>query len=100
MTSTEKILAVMFESRYPGIELVGPLLKLETAGYSFDFVTPRGERSPVLPPSTERSYVDPPLGVCVTTAEDAALVNAFEATSLMMSARAARDAMRGSGNDC
>ena len=100
MAPTQKILAVMSEWGYWGIELVGPLPKLEAAGYSFDFVTPRGKRSPVLPPSIDVSYVDPLLGVCVTTAEDAALVNAFEATSLMMSTRAARDAMRGSGNDC
>jgi putative intracellular protease/amidase len=71
----------MSEWGYWGIELVGPLLKLEAAGYAFDFVTPRGKRSPVLPPSVDPGYVDPPLGVCVTTPEDAALVKAFEATN-------------------
>lgn len=81
MASTGKILAVMSEWGYWGIELVGPLLKLEAAGFAFDFVTPRGKRSPVLPPSVDTSYVDPPLGVCVTTPEDAALVKAFEATN-------------------
>src|SRR5271157_2929168 len=81
MAPTGKILAVMSEWGYWGIELVGPLLKLEAAGYSFDFVTPRGKRSPVLRPSIDTSYMDPPLGVCVTTPEDSALVRAFEATN-------------------
>ena len=81
MVATEKILAVMSEWGYWGIELVGPLLKLEAAGYTVEFVTPRGKRSPVLPPSIDTDYRDPPLGVCVTTADDAALVKAFEATN-------------------
>ncbi|MGE3267774.1 MAG: type 1 glutamine amidotransferase domain-containing protein [Chloroflexota bacterium] len=80
MAETKKILAVMSEWGYWGIELVGPLLKLEAAGYSLDFITPKGKRSPVLPPSTDTTYVDPPLGVCVTTKEDADLVLAFEKT--------------------
>ena len=43
MAETKKILAVMSEWGYWGIELVGPLRKLEAAGYSFDFVTPEGQ---------------------------------------------------------
>lgn len=81
MAETKKILAVMSEWGYWGIELVGPLKKLEAAGYSFDFVTPKGKRSPVLPPSIDTTYVDPPLGVCVTTPEDAEMVKAFEKTN-------------------
>jgi putative intracellular protease/amidase len=81
MAATGKILAVMSEWGYWGIELVGPLLKLEAAGYTLEFVTPRGKRSPVLPPSIDTEYMDPPLGIRVTTADDAALVNAFEATN-------------------
>ena len=81
MAATEKILAVMSEWGYWGIELVGPLLKLEAAGYTLEFITPCGKRSPVLPPSVDPSYVDPPLGVCVTTPQDAALVKTFEATN-------------------
>ena len=81
MPETKKILAVMSEWGYWGIELVGPLRKLEAAGYTFDFVTPKGKRSPVLPPSIDTTYVDPPLGVCVTTSEDAELVKAFEKTN-------------------
>jgi putative intracellular protease/amidase len=79
--ATRKILAVMSEWGYWGIELVGPLKKLEAAGYSFDFTTPKGKRSPALPPSYDTTYMDPPLGVCVTTPEDAELVKAFEATN-------------------
>lgn len=80
---TKRILAVMSEYGYWGVELVGPLKKLEAEGYSFDFVTPTGKRSPVLPPSVDPTYVDPPLGTCVTTPEDAALVEAFEATDAL-----------------
>jgi putative intracellular protease/amidase len=76
--ATHRVLAVMSEFGYWGIELVGPLRKLEAAGYGFDFVTPKGGRAPCLPPSRDTTYVDPPLGVCVTTAEDKALVDAFE----------------------
>jgi putative intracellular protease/amidase len=80
VAETKKILAVMSEWGYWGIELVGPLRKLEAVGYSFDFTTPKGKRSPVLPPSTDTTYVDPPLGVCVTTPEDAAMVTEFDKT--------------------
>ena len=79
-TETKRILAVMSEFGYWGIELVGPLKKLEAAGYKFDFVSPKGKRAPVLPPSTDTTYIDPPLGMCVTTPSDKALVEAFEAT--------------------
>lgn len=81
MKSSKRILAVMSEWGYWGIELVGPMNKLAAAGYGFDFVTPKGKRSPVLPPSTDTAYRDPALGVCVTTQEDAALVQAFEKTN-------------------
>ena len=75
-----RVLAIMSNWGYWGIELVGPLRKLEDAGHSVAFVTPGGGRAPCLPPSRDTSYVDPPLGVCVTTPEDKALVDAFEAT--------------------
>ena len=39
-TETKRILAVMSEFVYWGIELVGPMRKLEAAGYKFDFVSP------------------------------------------------------------
>jgi putative intracellular protease/amidase len=81
--TTKRILAVMSEFGYWGIELVGPLRKLEAAGFTFDFVTPKGKRSPCLPPSRDTTYVDPPLGLCVTTAEDKALVDAFERSNAL-----------------
>jgi putative intracellular protease/amidase len=87
VAETKKILAVMSEWGYWGIELVGPLLKLEAAGFTVEFISPRGKRSPVLPPSTDTTYVDPPLGICVTTAEDAALVTTFERTDRLNATR-------------
>jgi putative intracellular protease/amidase len=81
VAKTKKILAVMSEWGYWGIELVGPLVKLEDHGYTLEFCTPKGKRSPVLPPSTDTTYVDPPLGVCVTTPEDAKMVKEFESTN-------------------
>ncbi|MCB9959407.1 MAG: DJ-1/PfpI family protein [Rhodospirillaceae bacterium] len=83
--ATRRILAVMSEFGYWGIELVGPLRKLQAAGYAFDFVTPKGTRAPCLPPSRDTTYRDPPLGVCVTTPEDKAMVDAFEATDALES---------------
>ncbi len=74
-----RILVVMSEYGYWGIELVGPLRKLEAAGYVVDFVTPKGGRSPCLPPSRDTNYIDPPLGICVTTSADKDMVEAFEA---------------------
>lgn len=75
----KKVLAILSEYGYWGIELVGPLRKLESAGYEVDFMTPFGKKAEALPPSYDTSYVDPPLGVCVTTASDAEMVKAFEA---------------------
>jgi len=81
--ASKRILAVMSEYGYWGIELVGPLRKLEAAGHAFDFVTPTGGRAPCLPPSRDTSYLDPPLGICVTTPEDKALVDEFEASGAL-----------------
>lgn len=80
MMSSKKILTIMSEWGYWGIELVGPMAKLEEAGYFLDIATPKGKRSPVLPPSIDTAYVDPPLGYCVTTESDAEMVKAVEAT--------------------
>ena len=76
---TKKILAILSEYGYWGIELVGPLRKLEAAGYEVDFMTQFGKKAEALPPSYDTTYVDPPLGVCVTTPGDAKMVKAFEA---------------------
>ena len=78
---SKKILAVLSEYGYWGVELVGPLEKLEAAGYTVEFITPKGKKAEALPPSYDTTYVDPPLGVCVTTPEAAQKVKAFEATN-------------------
>lgn len=75
---TKKVLAVLSEYGYWGIELVGPLKKLEAAGYTVDFMTPNGKKAEALPPSYDTTYVDPPLGVKVTTESDARMVKEFE----------------------
>lgn len=67
--SSKKVLAILSEYGYWGIELVGPLNKLEAAGYTVDFMTPNGKAAEALPPSFDSTYVDPPLGICVTTAQ-------------------------------
>jgi putative intracellular protease/amidase len=78
--SARRVLAVVSEWGYWGIELVGPLRKLEAAGYAVDFATPTGKRPPVLAPSLDPDFFDPPLGMHVTTPEDAALSREFEAS--------------------
>lgn len=78
MSKTKKILAVMSNRGYWGVELTGPMVKLEEAGYSLDFVCPTGKRPEALPPSYDTKYLDPPLGMCVTTPEDAAQVNSIK----------------------
>jgi putative intracellular protease/amidase len=76
----KKILAMVSEFGYWGIELVGPLTKLEAAGHTVEFITPNGKKAQALPPSYDTTYVDPPLGVCVTAARDAQMVSEFEAS--------------------
>jgi putative intracellular protease/amidase len=78
MSATKKILAVMSNRGYWGVELTGPMVKLEEAGYTLDFVSPTGERPEALPPSYDTEYFDPPLGVCVTTLEDAEQVKSIK----------------------
>lgn len=78
MSATRKILAVMSNRGYWGVELTGPMVKLEEAGYTLDFVSPTGERPEALPPSYDTEYFDPPLGVCVTTPEDAEQVKSIK----------------------
>ncbi|WP_094556874.1 type 1 glutamine amidotransferase domain-containing protein [Synechococcus sp. 1G10] len=63
----KKILVVLSEWGYWGEELVGPYDVLANAGYTCDFMTAKGRKPPALPPSMDETYVDPPLGVCVTS---------------------------------
>ena len=74
----KKILCVLSEWGYWGEELIGPLEVLEQAGYSVDFATPTGKRPVALPPSMDRSYVDPPLGCAVTSLEMAEKVRTID----------------------
>jgi len=67
----KKILAILSNYGYWGVELTGPMVKLEEAGYELVFATPKGDRPIALPPSYDTSYWDPPLGTHVTTEFDA-----------------------------
>jgi putative intracellular protease/amidase len=75
---SKKIFTVLSEYGFWGEELVGPLEVLERNGYELVFATPKGKRAPALPPSMDPTYVDPPLGKCVTDAEMAAKVSAID----------------------
>jgi putative intracellular protease/amidase len=79
--SKKKILAIVSEFGYWGVELVGPLEKLEAAGYQVEFMSVHGKKVEALPPSYDTTYMDPPLGVCVTTPMAAEKVKNFEATN-------------------
>jgi putative intracellular protease/amidase len=71
---SKKILTIVSNFGYWGIELAGPRGKLIEAGYSLTYTTPRGGRPEALPPSYDTSYMDPPLGCHVTTEADAKMV--------------------------
>ncbi|MFQ6537719.1 MULTISPECIES: type 1 glutamine amidotransferase domain-containing protein [Aphanothece] len=79
----KKILVVLSEWGYWGEELVGPYDVLKQAGYSFDFMTPRGRKPPALPPSMDETYMDPPLGKCVTSPHFAKRTKEVEDSSLL-----------------
>jgi len=74
----KQILAILSNFGYWGVELTGPMLKLEAAGYELKFATPRGERPIALPPSYDPEYFDHPLGHRVNTPEDVAEVLAVK----------------------
>jgi len=75
---SKKVLTVLSEYGYWGEELLGPMENLEASGYELVFVTPKGKRAHALPPSMDPKYVDPPLGVCVTSEEVAKKARALE----------------------
>jgi putative intracellular protease/amidase len=89
--SSKKILAIVSEYGYWGVELVGPLEKLEAAGYQVEFMSVHGKKAEALPPSFDTTYMDPPLGVCVTTPEAAEKVKKFEATNRLANCLAMTD---------
>lgn len=76
----KNILIIMSELGYWGEELIGPLETFDKAGYTVDFATPNGKKPIALPPSFDPTYVDPPLGKPVTSAEMAEKVKAIEAS--------------------
>ncbi|GCF07957.1 type 1 glutamine amidotransferase domain-containing protein [Dictyobacter arantiisoli] len=65
----KKVLVILSEWGYWGEELVGPLEKLDAAGYELIFATPTGKRPTPLPPSMDADFIDPPLGKSVTSKE-------------------------------
>jgi putative intracellular protease/amidase len=67
----KKILTVVSNYGYWGVELTGPMVKLEAARYELAFATPKGARPIALPPSYDTEFFDPPLGMPVTTEADA-----------------------------
>ena len=75
---TGKVLYVLSEYGYWGVELLGPLEATDKAGYEAVFVTPTGQRPHALPPSYDADYVDPPLGYKVTDAETAKRVTILD----------------------
>lgn len=87
----KKILAIVSEFGYWGVELVGPLEKLEAAGYQVEFMSVHGKKAEALPPSFDTTYMDPPLGVCVTTPIAAEKVKNFEATNRLENCLAMTD---------
>src|SRR5689334_4831078 len=76
--SRKRILIVLSEWGYWGEELVGPLEKLDAAGYDVDFATPTGRRPVAITVSMDPNYVDPPLGRSVTTEEMAGKVRELD----------------------
>jgi putative intracellular protease/amidase len=75
---SKKILAIVSGHGYWGVELTGPMVKLDEAGYELTIATPKGDRPQALPPSYDTVYWDPPLGTHVTTPEDAAQVESIK----------------------
>ncbi len=79
-SKNKRVLFILSEYGYWGEELVGPLEAVEAAGYKADFATPKGTKPLALPPSMDVNYMDPPLGIKVTTPEMAEKVKKIEAS--------------------
>jgi putative intracellular protease/amidase len=74
----KRILVMLSEWGYWGEELIGPLEVLDAAGDATTFVTAKGRRPVALPASVDATFVDPPLGRVVVSAEMAAKVRAMD----------------------
>ena len=81
------ILTLLSEWGFWGEELIGPLEVFDEAGYKTVFVTPTGKYPPVLPPSMDPNYIDPPLGRSVTTSEMAQKVRELMRTDRLCKPR-------------
>lgn len=80
-TTVKRILCVLSEWGYWGEELIGPMETLDDAGYQIDFATPNGKRPVALTPSMDSTFIDPPLGRGVVSAEMAEKVKAIDDSS-------------------
>jgi putative intracellular protease/amidase len=77
----KKILIVLSEWGFWGEELIGPLEVFDEREYRSVLCTPTGKRPHALPPSMDETFVDPPLGKSVTSADMAAKVKAINTAS-------------------
>lgn len=82
---SKRILCCISEWGYWGEELVGPYDVLIKAGYTIDFMTPKGRKPPALPPSMDESYIDPPLDKNVTDAHFAKRTREVHESDLLAS---------------
>lgn len=74
----KRVLILLSEWGYWGEELIGPLERLDAAGYRIDFCTPTGKRPNAIPVSMDPAYIDPPLGRSVTSPVMAAKVRQID----------------------
>jgi len=75
---SRKILILLSEWGFWGEELIGPMETFDAAGYETAFATPTGKRPVAISVSKDASYVDPPLGRSVTSAEMGKKVQAID----------------------
>ncbi len=87
----KNILFVVSEWGYWGEELIGPLEACDRAGYNIEFLTPTGQKPTALTVSMDPSYIDPPLGKPVTTAEMAEKVRDFAFSGRMDNPRSLKE---------
>jgi putative intracellular protease/amidase len=80
---SKKVLVVLSNYGYWGEELIGPQEALTGAGYELVYVTPKGGKPSALPPSMDATYLDPPLGRGVTSAEMARKVRKVDDSDLL-----------------
>lgn len=80
---SKRILTILSEWGYWGEELVGPYDVLIEAGYTVDFVTPKGRKPVALPPSMDESFVDIALDKYVTSAHYAKRTREIEESDLL-----------------